>query len=82
MDLLEQLVGLLERGGPWTVAALCIFVSNRFYAEMRAAQATAAAEKQQLNDRLIRMTEQQVAVLTVNNDNQKQLIDAIKLLEG
>lgn len=81
MELLEQLVRILERGGPWTVSALCILAAVHFYRELRVAQREGAKEKQDLNDRLIGMTAKQVEVLTLSNENQKQLIAAVKALE-
>jgi hypothetical protein len=82
MEFLAQLVDLLQKGGPWTITAVCMLVTRHFYLELRAAQAAAAAEKQALNDRLINMTAKQVEVLTISNENQKHLIEAVKLLEG
>lgn len=82
MDAIEQLVEILQKGGPWTVAAISLAVARHFYTEMRAMQDEFAKEKQLLNDRLIQMTAKQVEVLTISNENQKHLIEAIKLLEG
>lgn len=81
MEFLAQLVDLLQRGGPWTVTAICMLITSHLYKELRANQATSAKEKQELNDRLISMTIKQVEVLTISNENQKQLIAAVKLLE-
>ena len=82
MEWLEQLVGILQKGGPWTVTAICMLITRHFYLELRTAHASFAKEKQELNDRLIEMTVKQVEVLTISNENQKHLIDAVKLLEG
>lgn len=82
MDFLGQLVDLLQKGGPWTITAICMVVTRHFYSEMRANQRESAKEKQDLNDRLIAMTVKQVEVLTISNENQKHLIEAVKLLEG
>lgn len=82
MELIGQLVELLQKGGPWTIAVICMFVARHFYNEMRSMQADFAKEKQVLNDRLIEMTAKQVEVLTISNENQKHLIEAVKLLEG
>lgn len=81
MDFLRELVALLEKGGPWTVTAVCMAVTAHFYRELRAFQKESALEKQQLNDRLISMTIKQVEVLTISNENQRHLIEAIKSLE-
>lgn len=82
MEWLEQLVALLQKGGPWTVTAVLMLVTRHFYLELRQAHTAFAKEKQDLNDRLIQMTAKQVEVLTISNENQKHLIDAVKLLEG
>lgn len=82
MDIIERLVELLQKGGPWTIAVICMFVARHFYNEMRAMQDSFAKEKQVLNDRLIEMTAKQVEVLTISNENQKHLIEAVRLLEG
>lgn len=82
MELIGQLVELLQKGGPWTIAVICMFVARHFYNEMRSMSADFAKEKQGLNDRLIEMTAKQVEVLTISNENQKHLIEAVKLLEG
>ena len=82
MEWLEQLVALLEKGGPWTITGVCMFITRHFYMELRSTQAAAAVEKQELNNRIIEMTVKQVEVLTISNENQKHLIEAVKLLEG
>jgi hypothetical protein len=82
MEWLEQLVELLQKGGPWTITAICMLITRHFYQELRVTQVAAAKEKQELNDRLIQMTVKQVEVLTISNENQKHLIEAVKLLEG
>lgn len=82
MEFLGQLVDLLQKGGPWTITAICMLVTAHFYREMRAFQRESAKEKQELNDRLVAMTIKQVEVLTISNENQKNLIAAVKLLES
>ena len=82
MEWLAQLVELLQKGGPWTLTGICMLITRHFYMELRTSQAAAAKEKQILNDRLIEMTAKQVEVLTVSNENQKNLIEAVRLLEG
>lgn len=82
MELIGQLVELLQKGGPWTIAVICMAVARHFYNEMRTMQAEFARDKQVLNDRLIEMTAKQVEVLTISNENQKHLIEAIRVLEG
>lgn len=81
MELIAQLVELLQKGGPWTIAVVCMGVARHFYMEMREMQAEFAKEKQELNDRLIAMTAKQVEVLTIVNENQKQLVAAVRALE-
>lgn len=81
MEWLEQLVILLQKGGPWTVMAICMLITRHFYLELRQTHAAFAKEKQDLNDRLIAMTKQQVEVLTISNENQKHLIEALNQLE-
>lgn len=81
MELIEHLVTLLSKGGPWTVMAICMLITRHLYLELRAAHAAFAREKQELNDRIILMTARQVEVLTISNENQKQLIEALKQLE-
>lgn len=81
MEFLAQLVELLQKGGPWTITAVCMLVTAHFYRELRAFQRESAKEKQELNDRLIAMTAKQVEVLTQSNENQRQLIAAVKSLE-
>lgn len=78
MDLLKELVDLLQKGGPWTFTAISLLVSFHLYRELRTAQKEAAKDKQDLNDRLIKTTEKQTEVLTINNENQRLLIEAIK----
>ena len=81
MSFLTELVDLLQKGGPWTISAICLLVTAQFYREMRAFQKASAEEKQALNDRLILMTVKQVEVLTISNENQKRLIEVVTHLE-
>jgi hypothetical protein len=81
VDLLEQLVHMLERGGPWTVTAVCMLITAHLYRELRTLQRTSGTEKQELNDRLIKMTEKHIEVLTINNENHKQIIQTLRDLE-
>ena len=81
MDALTGLVDLLQRGGPWTITAVCMLIVQHLYRELRATQRESAKDKQELNDRLINMTAKQVEVLTISNENQRDLIEAVKLLE-
>lgn len=78
MEFLRELVDVLQKGGPWTITAILMVVCAHFYREMRTFQREAAREKQDLNDRLIKTTEEQTEVLTINNTNQRLLIEAIK----
>ncbi len=80
MDLV-QLVDLLERGGPWTIAAIGMVTSAYLFKELRTSQRQSMMATQELNDRILLMTERLVAVTTVNNENQKQLITALRGLE-
>ena len=82
MEWFEQLVELLQKGGPWTVTAICMLITRHFYLELGLKATAFAKEKQELNDRLIEMTAKQVEVLTISNENQRHLIEAVKLLEG
>jgi hypothetical protein len=82
MEFVERLVDVLQKGGPWTMAAICMVVSVYLYRQVQDMHRDFSKEKQELNDRLIAMTAKQVEVLTVVNENQKQLVAAVKLLEG
>lgn len=82
MDFIGDLVDVLQRGGPWAVTGISMFVSGYLYREMQALQREHARDKQELNDRLIAMTAKQVEVLTTVNENQKQLVAAVRILEG
>lgn len=78
MELIERLVDVLQKGGPWTITAISLLVSLHLYRELRAAQREAAKDKQDLNDRLISTTKEQTQVLTIANENQRLLIEAVK----
>lgn len=82
MEFIGDLVDVLQRGGPWAVTGISMIVSGYLYREMQALQREYAREKQELNDRLIAMTAKQVEVLTTVNENQKQLVAAVKTLGG
>jgi archaellum component FlaF (FlaF/FlaG flagellin family) len=82
VDFLGDLVDILQRGGPWAVTAVAMVVSGYLYREMQSLQREHAREKQDLNDRIIAMTAKQVEVLTTVNENQKQLVAALRTLEG
>lgn len=82
MEFVERLVDVLQKGGPWTMVAICMGVSVHLYRQVQSMHRDFSKEKQELNDRLIAMTAKQVEVLTVVNENQKQLVAAVKLLEG
>ena len=82
MEFVERLVDVLQKGGPWTMVAICMGVSVHLYRQVQNMHRDFSKEKQELNDRLIAMTAKQVEVLTVVNENQKQLVAAVRLLEG
>lgn len=81
MGTVTELADALQKGGPWVFLAIAMFVIRYLYQAREADQALHAREKQELNDRLLTIIKEQTAVITVSNENQKQLISAVNNLE-
>jgi hypothetical protein len=81
MDNLLALGDALQKGGPWVFLAISLFVIKYLYQAREADAKAHALEKQELNDRLLSIIKEQTTVITVSNENQKQLIAAINSLE-
>lgn len=81
MNAVVALGDALQKGGPWVFLAISLFVIKYLYQAREKDQAQHAKEKQELNDRLLSIIKEQTAVITVSNENQKQLIAAVNNLE-
>lgn len=81
MEAVVALGDALQKGGPWVFLAIALAVIKYLYQARERDQALHAREKQELNDRLLSIIKEQTAVITVSNENQKQLIAAVNSLE-
>lgn len=72
----------LQKGGPWVFLAITMLVIRYLYQAREADQAAHEKEKKELNDRLLSIIKEQTAVITVSNENQKQIIAAVQNLES
>lgn len=82
MDFVLTIAEALQKGGPWVFLAIAMVVIKYLYQGREKDQALHAQEKQKLNDRLLDIVKEQTAVITMANENQKQLIEAVNQLEA
>jgi hypothetical protein len=82
METIAIVTEALKTGGAWSLVAILLLVVRHLYLGKERDYERHSREKQELNDRLISMTVRQVEVLTQNTENQKQLIEAVRLFGG
>lgn len=74
----DQALDLLMKGGFFTISLGEAWVIRYLYIEHKKENEKHAAEKQQLNDRIISNTAEQTKLLTEVNSNQKMLVEALR----
>lgn len=74
---LPDLVDLLKTGGPYTIVVVLSFVVRHLYTQRDIDRKQHDAEKQALNDRIVRVIENQNAALAHAIENQHRTSEAL-----
>lgn len=79
----------LVQGGPYAVVALLLLVARSLYAELKEERRERLAdrdrhdkEKQELNDKVLAVSQQTTTAVLQNTEVQRQLVDAIAQAKG